>query len=433
MKKYIVTICWSVSVLAALFVGQAIKQPADYNYSDSVSNSKPEMDTETKENTVEDFNQVQKEAAPKPSPVQTQKVPSMRPASINSLMADLENFYSKNQYHNFDNYQNLADTWEKLKTLDEEQLYELYEQMEEVNEKGVNWNVARMLFSRMGELDPGRAIAFAVSKKQAYSVQGVLHNWSKDKPLEALTWITENKDSFSSSSRIDYYSLFNNVAKVDAEKALEGLKDFDIAKQRNALRGILNTLETNEDFLKVIGQFDGFEDKESKLSAALFSWGQKSPKDAIAFAQTIESERQRKDAVRKVQSAWVRSNPEEAANWILENESSSSYGVSSIVNNWDWKKSDSLYNWIQKQEDPAIRDQASYNLISRYSYNNAELSKKALETIESADLRKKAVTHIYRSLRYKNKQAAAEFLNGRSEVPEEEKEKLLSSKPYRRK
>ena len=35
-------------------------------------------------------------------------------------------------------------------------------------------------------------------------------------------------------------------------------------------------------------------------------------------------------------------------------------------------------------------------------------------------------TQLYKSLRYRNQKAAEDFLNGRDEIPDAEKEKLLS-------
>jgi len=431
MQKYIVVICWSLSVLAALFVGQAINQPTDYNFEQNHQVQLPEKN-EVKPDEVEHEKPQEKTSTPKVVVIEKTIKKVDVPVCVSSVIYDLSEVFGKSRYANYDNYQKKADTWEKIKTLDEEQLYEIYDQLEAESEKGVDWNVARILYSRMGQLDPGRAIAFAVSKKQGYAVNGVIASWSKDSPLEALDWIQNNKGSFSNSSQIDYSTLFNNVAKVDMNKALESLKDFDTGKQRNALRGILTTLESNEDFLKVIGDFEAFEDKGNKISSALYYWGQKSPKDALAFAQGIENENDRKNAERNVEISWMRANPEEAAQWIYENKDDKKGAVSTIVNNWDWRKSEGLYSWVQKQTDQGLKDSSNYNLINRYSYNNADIAKKALENIESEELRKKAVAQIYRSLRYKNQKAAAEFLNGRSEIPDEEKEKLISAKSYRK-
>jgi len=141
----------------------------------------------------------------------------------------------------------------------------------------------------------------------------------------------------------------------------------------------------------------------------------------------------RRAAEQKVESAWIRSNPEEAASWILENKENQSHAVSTIINNWNWNQGEKLYDWVQKRTDPKLKDDANYNLIRRYSYNNTDMAKKALENIESEDLRKKAVTQLYRSLQYRDQKAASEFLKGRDEVSDLEKEKLISSKSYRHK
>ena len=426
--------CWSVSVLAALFVGQALQQPTDYNFTPEATNNVPDVEITAiqSEKPVE-----QKAANEKPVSIAAPELKSQknitRPASLHSVMSDLSSYFDKSNYNNFDNYQNMADTWQKIKSMDEEDLYEIYSQLESENEKGVDWNIARILYARMGELDPGRAIAFAVSKKQGYAVNGVISSWSKDKPLEAMEWVLNNKDSFTSSNHVDYTSLFTNLAKVDAEKALDSLSDFSAGKQRNALKGILRTFETNEDFLKAISHYENFEDKNQKISSTLYYWGQKSPKDALAYAQNIESADLRRAAEQKVESAWIRSNPEEAASWILENKENQSHAVSTIINNWNWNQGDKLYDWVQKRTDPKLKDDANYNLIRRYSYNNTDMAKKALENIESEDLRKKAVTQLYKSLKYRDQKAASEFLNGRDEVSEVEKEKLISSRSYRHK
>lgn len=427
MKKNIVVILWSISVLAALFIGQALNDPVSFTDTSEEQIFRPELPVVTAEPVeVQEPKQDVSKTSPK-TEIQPQKTKIVKtPVTVGNVISDLVNHFERTNHNNFDNYRYMADTWEKLKELDEDQLLEVYEQINAENEKGVNWNIARVLYARMGELNPGKAIEHAMQNKQSHVITGVINSWSEKDPVLALEWIQNNKDSFPKTNNVDYYGLFKNVAETDLEKAVEGLKGFDLAKQRNAFNGILKTLESNEDFLKILSQVDDFKDSGNKIGSALYYWSQKSPKDALAWTETIESEADKKNALRKVESAWLRKNPTEAADWIMSQREDKKSAVASVVNGWDWRDSDNLYSWVQKQGEGEAKDNANLSLINRYAYNNADLAKKAVDNIASDEIRKKAVTQLYRSLRYKNQEAAEEFLNGRDEIPAEEKEKLLS-------
>lgn len=427
MKDKLVVILWSVSVLAALFIGQALNDPVSFSETNEEDIFKPSMNnTEAVSVQSPDTENAPLEIKKHESPRRISSQPVKAPVSVTNVIQDLVNHFEKPNHYDFDNYRNMADTWEKLKDLDEDQLLEVYEQLNSESEKGVNWNIARILYARMGELNPGKAIEHALENKQSNAINGVITAWAQKNPIEALDWIQNNKDSFPKSNSIDYSGLFSNLAKTDLKKALEGLKDFDVAKQRNAFNGILRTAETSEDFLSILGKAGDFKDSSNKVSSTLYYWSQKSPAEAIAWAETMESEKDKKSAFRKIESAWLRKNPTEAADWIMAQKEDKKSAVSTIVNGWDWREGDKLYKWVQGQGDGEARDNANYSLIRRYSYNNADLAKKAVDNITSDEIRKKAVTQLYRSMRYRNQKDAEEFLKGRDEIPQEEKEKLLT-------
>lgn len=425
MKQNIVVLFWSISVLAALFIGQALNDPVSFTETseDQIfkpSNQQVQEVVEKSDETVEVSEKKSRDFS------QRKSVSIKTPASVDSVIVDLVNHFEKSNYYNFDNYRNMADTWDKLKDLNEEQLLEVYEQLKAESEKGVNWNISRILYARLGEIDPGKAIEHALENKETNAINGVITAWAKENPLEALEWIQNNKESFPKSNRIDYYGLFSNLAKVDLNKALQGLKGFDTAKQRNAFNGIARTAETNEDFMNILSKVGEYSDSSNKVGTALYYWSQKSPLDAIAWAETMPEEKEKRSALRKIESSWLRKSPVEAADWIMSKNDDKKTAVSTIVNGWDWKDGDNLYKWIQGNSDGEARDNANYSILRRYSHNNSDLARKALENIESETVRKKAVTQLYRTMRYRNREAAEEFLKGRDEVPEEEKEKLLS-------
>lgn len=425
MKQNVVIVLWSISVLAALFIGQALNDPVSLtqNLEDEIYKPTPQK---LVERPIETNPQVSVDVK-KPN---SNKRPSSKfvkaSVTVNGVIEDLINHFEKPNHYNFDNYRLMADTWDKIKDLDEDQLLEVYSQLDSESEKGVNWSIARILYARMGELNPSKAINHAVENKQNYAINSVMTSWAKKSPLDALAWIQNNKDSFPKANNIDYYGLFNNVAKTDMNKALESLENFDIAKQRNAFNGILKSAETSESYLNILSKVGNFTDTSNKINSTLYYWAQKSPVDALAWAGSMEEGNDKKNAFRKIESAWLKKNPQEAADWILSKKEDKKSAVSTIVNGWDWKDGDNLYKWVQGQGDNESRDNANYNLIRRFSYNNVDLAKKAVDNIGSEDLRKKAVTQLYRSLRYKNQKAAEDFLKGRDEIPENEKEKLLS-------
>ena len=140
MKKNIVVILWSISVLAALFIGQALNDPVSFTDTSEEQIFRPEPPVVTVEPVeVQKPKQDVSETSPKMES-QPQKTKIVKtPVTVGNVISDLVNHFEKMNHNNFDNYRHMADTWEKLKELDEDQLLEVYEQINSENEKGVNW------------------------------------------------------------------------------------------------------------------------------------------------------------------------------------------------------------------------------------------------------------------------------------------------------
>lgn len=239
---------------------------------------------------------------------------------IESLKLGLLSKFKQPNFKDFNSYRGMAETWEQLKTLSEEQLFELYFQLKEENkadvepfiledllsygnsqdllqqayirdgnERGLDLFIIRALFMRMGQVNPSRTLELAAKEKKSFLSKEVMKSWSKESPIETVEWLKDNHKKLNSINP-NYRSLFSEITKksnaVEAYKHYEELK-LSQNSSIDALHGIVHNLQNNKDFIYIKDAVKESKNKRSrtiKLQILVSAWAKKFPIEAFEFA-----------------------------------------------------------------------------------------------------------------------------------------------------
>ncbi|MCM8529898.1 MAG: hypothetical protein NE330_01950, partial [Lentisphaeraceae bacterium] len=354
---------------------------------------------------------------------------SAAPVTVIGLANDLSATASLNVYSDYDNYKIVAEQWDKIKQLSEEELYELYRTLDENSEKGVSYQLSNMIYSRLADINPEKAMNHITEKGNKNSMYNVMNKWAKTDPFAAFEWNKLNEESLPNNYRFETV-IFQRMAEIDATKAIESIDSLDAAKHYNALQGILKTVEATEEFQAIASIMSLKQGSDRQMEAIVYSWARKSPQDAISWTESITDEDQKKKALSKIKQGWMREEPEVAAKWIMENGTDKNRAIRDVINGWSYKDGKNVIAFVDAQTMDN-KDQAYESLVNRYSWNNTEVARDAVDKIEDLKRRKKAIERVFRSLRYRKSSSALEFLENRTELSTEEKEKLIAKKGRR--
>lgn len=429
-NKTILGVLWVASLLGALYVGSSLKDP-------QISRTQTPPSKSDKQAVVKNT-----EAKPTSSPsektddklVEAEKIntavsQSMTPVTVVSLANDLSATANLNVYSDYDNYKIVAEQWDKIKQLSEEELYELYRTLDEGSEDGVSHQLSNMIYSRLADINPEKAMDHIAENGNKNSMHNVMNKWAKNDPYAAFEWNKLNEGSIPNNYRFETV-IFQRMAEIDATKAIESIDSLDKAKHYNALQGILKTVDATEEFQAIASIMSLKQGSDRQMEAIVYSWARKSPQDAINWTESISDENQKKKALSKIKQGWMREEPEVAAKWIMENGTDKNRAIKDVINGWSWKEGKNVMAFVDAQP-LENKDQAYESLVNRYSWNNIEVAREAVDKIDDLKRRKKAIERVFRSLRYKQNTTALEFLENRTELSAEEKEKLIAKKRRR--
>lgn len=406
-----------MSVVAALYIGSFL-QPTQVELKTTTLNNKasdcsdciPNIDSSSQSKTKNDSKKNQ----------QKQKV------FIGEVAEQLQMTLNEDYYNRYDNYKKIGHIWDKIKLLTEDELYSLYKHLNESSDNGVNRNIANMIYSRLADIDPVRALNHIYDNKKHHAMYGVMNHWCRKDPFAAFKWTINNEDQIPANYNFEHI-IFENMAQMDTAKAIESLESLDSAKRYNALNGILKTVKSSDEFQTIASIINLKGGCDKQVEVVFYNWARKAPKDALDWLGNILDDNQRCKAEKKIKQGWMRTNPSAASEWIMANAQDKPRAMQEIVHGWGWKDGQKAFNFVENQKIDD-KDKAYEALVSRYSWNDSDIAIKALDKICDDEKRKKSIYKIYHSLKHKKRDRATEFLNSRTELSATEKEKLVAKK-----
>ena len=416
-QKYIlVSAGWIISVIAALYIGSLI-QPQEIKHINTVLN----------ENRLECSGCTTKKPTSK-SYVKTisKDAEQNQQVFIGELAEQLQLTLTHDYYNTYDNYKKIGENWDKIKMLSEQDLYNLYNHLNESGENDIDRNIANMIYTRLADMDPIKALDHISENKKHHALYSVMNHWCKKDPFAAFKWAINNEEQIPENYNFEHI-IFENMAQTDPSRAIESLELLDSAKHYNALNGILRTVKSSEEFETIASIINLKSGCDKQVEVVFYNWARKAPKDALSWVQNISDDHQRSKAEKKIKQGWMRVNPAVASEWIMTNANDKPKAIQEIVHGWGWEDGKNAFDFVDKQKIDD-KDKAYEALVSRYSWNDSKIAIKALDKINDHEKRKNSIYKIYHSLKHRKKESALAFIKSRTELSESEKAELIAQK-----
>ncbi len=252
------------------------------------------------------------------------------------------------------------------------------------------------------ETDPAGAIEFAHTKLQgdrrAQAVSAILAIWGKNDPAAAWAWVSTNDPTathhfdtllevFGKNSPAVAARFVNEFVQTHPETALEvnlaallGITytgDFTAARafvDNNAsltpeVRGNLNNFIAGqwaryapEDAAAWTMSLPAGPQRDQALIGLGESWAGADPAGAAKFAEALPAGEPRQLALRQAITNWLQTNPDQARQWVLDNNTHEDYdqAVAAIAtqNNLMFRDPDRALQWAATIFDDTIRYQS---------------------------------------------------------------------------
>lgn len=285
-----------------------------------------------------------------------------------------------------------------------------------------NWNILHLLaFSKLADFNPEKALALSqeLNFESEMLRPEFIDNWSLKKPHEALAYLLNNNTREEDHS---FSIVFKNLSRKNYQEALLELSKVNKENKSYALEGIASTLSSTEEFTNLITYAEIDEENNEQMVSIINEWALKSPLDAIDWSRSQDNA----DYIEQIQYTWLQNDPENAANWVLENSTNNAEALNKIVGNWDYDRPQELLKFLDQQPPNQNLDKAYLQLITEGNYYEHE---EVLGRINSKEIRKKAVASIYEELINSDSESAALFLKNNKDLNEDEKLELSSKEP----
>ena len=354
-----------------------------------------------------------------PNPRASRAVKTRSEASL--VLADLEDLLGRG-YSSESDYSAIAESYEMIKKLGENELAESLDLLIENPDQFSNPMYMKMLLSRYSELNSSAAINFYESnitkpRQQVEALKAIMSSWSKDEPEAAFAWYKnqEENDVIKGVYGAEVRSLntiFKGLADRDLETALERLSEVNITGYKGSMAayGISSSLSEKE-------EFELFFDKTKDLgnqqvrTTALRSWANKNPEEAAAWSSALEDEKQRQASSIQVFSNWVGQDGDKAVSWYMENSTKKPEDtVVDVVQSWTRQDPEAAGKWLESQ-GLEENQRAVDRFVNQSSWSNPGVAADYVDYIKDDKKRQQKVKSIYRNWARQDKEKADDFLN----------------------
>lgn len=288
--------------------------------------------------------------------------------------------------------------------------------------------------------DPKGAAAYFESNKSEFAMMGMMGRgrdggssgaatiageWAKQDPDGALAWAKslDGSDSEQATAKV-----ISQIASTDPERAAGltmGLEGEALAKANSNIAGEW----AKSDWGKTEAFINGLpaDQQGDALGAAVRSLASEDPRLAGTKALEIPEGDARNQAVESVAESMARSNPAEAAKWIVENgnEVSQKEAMRDIMGNWVGQDANAAKNWAVAQPEGALRDAAVSSYVMNDSAGSPQENIQLAESISDEGSRGRAIGMTAIRWMGEDKEAATQYIQSSEIVDDRAKEWIL--------
>ncbi len=303
-----------------------------------------------------------------------------------------------------------------------------------VNDEAAQALIYKYLIGRWAESQPVEALVY-VQETLPFQCrpgvfEGVLTAWAGNDPESALAWFQKSRGSAPPPLRESLLAtIFRGLGTRDLNGAVVQLGWVRTENERGqALRGLLDAVRTDEDRQSVLRSADTIEDEEARRQlrrAVVEQWAQADASAAAAFVESAEPEHERSALMDSLGLAWLQTEPEEAADWWVE-QAPGSQTLIKIMNVWAHNDPNAAGEWLGRLPAGPESDPARMTFARQIAEIDPESALQWAETISDAGMREPTIDHVFGEWHARDAAAAHNFLQ-KSTWPEERVARLAPS------
>lgn len=272
--------------------------------------------------------------------------------------------------------------------------------------------------SYWAEKEPWKALDYAMNKlpkeHRLATSEGVLAAWAARDPDAVFGWHEKGRGMAPPPVRDSLLAvLFKTLASKDLPKAFGYLGVVDNLNDRaQALRGILDTVQTTEDRERVLYAVSKNNDAELRTQtrrAVVENWARQDPGAAAAWVDKAEPAWERPQLRDSLGLTWLQSEPEKAAAWWIACEPGPDTMVK-IINVWSQKDVTGASKWLDTQPLGPQSDTARMTFARQVAPGEPDRALIWAATVSDETMRENTINHIYQNWLQRDPAAANAFL-----------------------
>ena len=299
-------------------------------------------------------------------------------------------------------------------------MIEALEKISAVPDESARVLLYKYLLSHWAESDPFAALRYAQDslpeQHRVAACEGVLNAWAARNPEAVLGWNQKAGALATPPARESLMAqVFKTLASRDLPEAFRWLERTpDLNDRSQALRGILETVQTDDGRTRVLQVIDQCADEELRVQArraVVEHWARHTPLAAAAWVDAAEPAWQRTRLMDSLGFTWLQSDPAAAADWWVSRAPGPDTLVK-IINVWAQQDPNAAGEWLTAQPAGPGSDTARMTFARQVADLDPESALRWAETVSDAAQRESTIDHIWTTWRGRDAPAARAFLQG---------------------
>ncbi|MEZ5304219.1 MAG: hypothetical protein R3F11_26790 [Verrucomicrobiales bacterium] len=258
--------------------------------------------------------------------------------------------------------------------------------LEQIRESTPEWDpeaklAAHLLLSRWGAADPDAALAYLEKvdfRKAGGDASAIISAIASSDPGRAVEWLDDPDNKYPHLPWMGHIlagSIAKEWVREDADAAIAWAKSVGDNQKTGALTGALATLAATDPKAAsgIATELEPGKARSDVIGQIAKGWADRSPKEAIAWAWTLEGD-DRTSAAGEALGAWAQSNPSDAAAFVAglpEDQQESRY-VKQVAGAWARQSPPAAAAWVAAQPDGEGKTAAMGDVMWNWTVANPQ-------------------------------------------------------------
>ncbi len=412
---------WFICVMLAFTAGYFVNSwPKQTQVCNTHARERPpaKITAEQDENVAANINK----SEPNLSKIQTQNKNQTLP--ISELAGHLSSLISSSSDPTVLSFSQTASVYTFVANLPESQLLGLLQYFSSTN---FNHNSTEFsaLFSRYAELNPTKAIDFALteiddeSTKTGYLATGLDALGMQD-PIAAYDYFLQLNHALPSQTSHNQQmptgglvTTFAGLAKLDMALAIDKLNELNQLGYRlsTLVWGLTQALESKHDFVDLLTLTKAIDDHEVEESI-IQEWARKSPEEVGAWLVEDYSGNRYDELKSRFISSWSYQDREKSGDWLIAHTAQDKLDddVVNFMRSWSWHSPEAAMEWFKQQPEKVHNQRNFGEFINSVAVSQPQFAAKYLGFVDSKTKQADISRSIYRGLKRRSTSQATAFL-----------------------